>query len=234
MKQNDSSSKVKLYRVAFKERVGVLGEEGASVDLLRAHRQDRCTTPSFKECNSVLEKYTGLFSKVIGLWSKKPNDGEIKYAGFGMRMLASAIDSILSFIVLIPVLTIFHNTLGNAELQNLLASGALRPEDLSQEQVAEFIIGQLASFTLQNIVLAIVVILFWIYRSATPGKILLKMKIVDAKTGEKPSRKQLIIRYIGYIISILPLGLGFIWIYYDKKCQGWHDKMAHTVVVFNE
>ncbi len=43
-----------LYRVAFKERVGVLGEEGASVGLLRAHRQDRCTTTSFKECNSVL------------------------------------------------------------------------------------------------------------------------------------------------------------------------------------
>jgi uncharacterized RDD family membrane protein YckC len=27
------------------------------------------------------------------------------------------------------------------------------------------------------------------------------------------------------------LGIGFIWIIFDRRKQGWHDKMANTVVV---
>jgi uncharacterized RDD family membrane protein YckC len=40
-----------------------------------------------------------------------------------------------------------------------------------------------------------------------------------------------IIRFLGLIISTLPLGLGFFWIACDRRKQGWHDKMADTVVV---
>jgi uncharacterized RDD family membrane protein YckC len=55
--------------------------------------------------------------------------------------------------------------------------------------------------------------------------------IVDAKTGRKPTMRQWIIRYLGYIVSLLPLGLGYYWVGWDKRKQGWHDKMANTVVV---
>ena len=72
---------------------------------------------------------------------------------------------------------------------------------------------------------------FWIYRSATPGKMIVRAKIVDAKTGEKPSTGQLIGRYFGYYVSMIPLFLGFIWVAFDKRKQGWHDKLAGTVVV---
>jgi uncharacterized RDD family membrane protein YckC len=78
---------------------------------------------------------------------------------------------------------------------------------------------------------AIVVILFWFYKSATPGKMVLNLSIVDANTGNKPSIKQFIIRYIGYFISIAPVFLGIIWIGFDKRKQGWHDKLADTVVI---
>lgn len=148
-----------------------------------------------------------------------------------MRMLASVIDSLLSIVILLPVFNIFRNIYGPDEIQLLLATGELKPENLSNAQFLELLTKQITSFTLQNAIIAIAVILFWIYCSATPGKMLLKMKIVDAKTGARPSRKQCIIRYFGYIISILPLGLGFIWIYYDRKKQGWHDKIAGTVVL---
>ena len=79
---------------------------------------------------------------------------------------------------------------------------------------------------------AVTIILFWTYKQATPGKMLFNSKIVDAKTGEKPSTKQWIIRYIGYIPSALVLLLGFMWVGWDKRKQGWHDKMAGTVVVY--
>ncbi len=38
-------------------------------------------------------------------------------------------------------------------------------------------------------------------------------------------------RYFGYYVSILPLMLGIIWVGIDKRKQGWHDKLAGTVVI---
>jgi uncharacterized RDD family membrane protein YckC len=78
---------------------------------------------------------------------------------------------------------------------------------------------------------AIVVILFWVYKSATPGKMILGLKIVDARTGGIPSTGQLIGRYLGYYVSTIPLLLGLIWVGIDVRKQGWHDKLAGTVVI---
>jgi len=81
---------------------------------------------------------------------------------------------------------------------------------------------------------AIVVIIFWSYRSATPGKMITRVNIVDAATGGKPSTRQFVLRYIGYYISSIPFFLGIIWVAIDKRKQGWHDKLAGTVVVYLE
>lgn len=80
---------------------------------------------------------------------------------------------------------------------------------------------------------AVAVLVFWRYRSATPGKMAIKAKIVDAKTGMAPSTAQLVGRYLGYYVSMLPLMLGIIWVAFDKRKQGWHDKLAGTLVVKN-
>ncbi|MBA1333442.1 branched-chain amino acid aminotransferase I, partial [Candidatus Endoriftia persephone str. Guaymas] len=56
---------------------------------------------------------------------------------------------------------------------------------------------------------AIAVLVFWHFRSATPGKMLFNARVVDAKSFGKPSTGQLIGRYLGYYLSILGLGLGF-------------------------
>jgi uncharacterized RDD family membrane protein YckC len=32
-------------------------------------------------------------------------------------------------------------------------------------------------------------------------------------------------------VSILTLGIGFLWIAIDRRKQGLHDKIAHTVVI---
>jgi uncharacterized RDD family membrane protein YckC len=59
----------------------------------------------------------------------------------------------------------------------------------------------------------------------------IKSKIIDATTGEKPTLKQWILRYLGYFVSLIPLGMGYFWVAFDKRKQGWHDKMAGTIVV---
>jgi uncharacterized RDD family membrane protein YckC len=74
-------------------------------------------------------------------------------------------------------------------------------------------------------------VLFWIYRQATPGKMAISARIVDAKTGQAPSTRQLVIRYLGYFVSTIPFGLGLMWVGFDPRKQGWHDKLAGTVVV---
>lgn len=68
-------------------------------------------------------------------------------------------------------------------------------------------------------------------KGATPGKMLLGLKVLDAKTGNLLTIGQALLRYAGYILSSLIFCLGYIWVGFDKKKQGWHDKMAKTVVV---
>lgn len=74
-------------------------------------------------------------------------------------------------------------------------------------------------------------ILFWIYKQATPGKMLVKAKVVDAQTGGQPTTGQYIGRYFAYYVSFFLLGLGFVWVAFDARKQGFHDKLAGTVVV---
>jgi len=77
----------------------------------------------------------------------------------------------------------------------------------------------------------VAIIAFWMWCAATPGKLLLDMEIVDARTGGIPTLGQWVIRYLGYFVSIIPFGLGLLWVAFDKNKQGWHDKMAKTMVV---
>ena len=73
-------------------------------------------------------------------------------------------------------------------------------------------------------------ILFWGFLSATPGKMALKLKIVE-EGGKKLTWPKAIIRFLGYIPSTIALFLGFIWIGFDKEKRGWHDMIAKTRVV---
>jgi uncharacterized RDD family membrane protein YckC len=82
-----------------------------------------------------------------------------------------------------------------------------------------------------NLIGGLVVLLFWAERQATPGKLVLGLRIVDAETGGMPSLRNLVLRYVGYLVSALPLGLGYLWALWDDRRQGWHDKMGRTVVV---
>ncbi len=135
---------------------------------------------------------------------------DIQYAGFWIRTGAAIIDSILLIIIIGPVLTALYGY---------------------DYWLGEQLINGTWDVLLNYIFPAIAVLVFWSYKSATPGKMGTKLTIVDAKTGAKPTTQQFIIRYIGYYVSLLPLGLGIIWVAFDKRKQGWHDKMANTVVI---
>jgi uncharacterized RDD family membrane protein YckC len=86
-------------------------------------------------------------------------------------------------------------------------------------------------FLLEWLLPALAVLAFWMARQATPGKMLIGAKIVDAVTGKKPIAGQLVLRYLGYYVAMLPLLIGIFWVAFDRRKQGWHDKIGRTVVV---
>jgi len=85
----------------------------------------------------------------------------------------------------------------------------------------------------ENVLTLIITVAFWIKLFGTPGKLLMGCQVVDADSGEPLRLKQAVLRYLGYYVSAFTLGLGFLWIAWDKRKQGFHDKIANTVVLNN-
>ena len=75
--------------------------------------------------------------------------------------------------------------------------------------------------------------MFWEkWRGATPGKKLVHIKIVDAKTFEDIGNKQAITRSLGYIPSTLLFLSGFIMVIFRKDKRALHDLIADTAVIY--
>lgn len=130
-----------------------------------------------------------------------------RYVGFWARTFASIVDSIVVLFVLVPAgLLLQFVGIGIGE----------------DDPGAALIVHAL---------LAVVILAFWLTRLATPGKMILDAVIVDATTLGKPSTSRFVIRYAAYFLSAFPLGLGFLWVAFDSRKQGWHDKLARTVVI---
>ena len=72
---------------------------------------------------------------------------------------------------------------------------------------------------------------FWAWRGQTVGMMPFNMQVVGVADGKKIDVVRGLLRYVGIIISIIPLFLGLIWAAFDSRKQGWHDKMAQTVVI---
>lgn len=137
---------------------------------------------------------------------------ELLYVGFWPRLGAVIIDQIIVTIITLPILLLVYGT--------------------AYFTKTTFIAGPL-DVVVSYIFPFVWVLAFWIYRQATPGKMVVGAKIISAKTGGKPSAGQLVGRYFAYIISTLPLLLGFLWAAWDPKKQTWHDKLAGTYIVRN-
>lgn len=136
--------------------------------------------------------------------------GYLNYASFGVRALATLIDSVLLALLMTPLLYWLY---GNAYFTD-----------------ESYFLG-FWDFVIETIIPFAIIVLFWASRSATPGKALCNLKIVDEKTLRPISFRSSVIRYLAYYASTLPLGLGFFWVLLNKRRQGWHDILAKTLVI---
>ncbi len=73
-------------------------------------------------------------------------------------------------------------------------------------------------------------VFFWSTSGVTLGNRVMKIQVVKAD-GSALNWGTGIIRYVGYLISTIVIFIGLLWVLWDPNKQGWHDKMAHTVVI---
>jgi uncharacterized RDD family membrane protein YckC len=95
----------------------------------------------------------------------------------------------------------------------------------------QFGLGWPLGWLLSMVVNALYYVYFWSNHGATPGKMMLGLRVVSAETGAMIDPATAILRYVGYLVSGIPLCLGFLWVIWDGNKQGWHDKIAKTQVV---
>ena len=134
----------------------------------------------------------------------------VEYGGFWIRVVASIIDAIVTNVLFVWILGTMILGLNLADPEGMWSSSAV----------------------LVQFVLPIAYVIgFWIAMQATPGKMALGLVIVDAETGQPASPGKYVLRYLGYIVSAVVILIGYIWVAFNPRKQGWHDLIAGTVVV---
>jgi len=138
----------------------------------------------------------------------------VQYAGFWRRFAASIIDTIFFSLILLFIHVLFF---GDSGTSIVMVEGI--PTIQSNNGIME------------QLFMIAVTMFMWVKFLGTPGKLILGCHVMDAKTKQHIKPLQALVRYLSYFVSIIPFGLGFFWIAWDKKKQGFHDKIAGTIVL---
>ena len=136
------------------------------------------------------------------------------YAGFWVRFLAILIDGILLGIVTAALAPVWGSQV------TVTGTGAATAVQVNAQANAISSLLGLVYFSA-----------FWAWRGQTIGMMPFNMQVVGVADGKKIDVFRGLLRYVGVIISIIPLFLGLIWAAFDSRKQGWHDKIAGTVVI---
>jgi uncharacterized RDD family membrane protein YckC len=112
--------------------------------------------------------------------------------------------------------------------------------DLLLFGVAAFLVsGRLFSFDVSGLSRAGLPLktMFWVLylsvffkrKGATPGMMIMKLKLVETATGAKPEKA--FWRSVLGVVSAVPLGLGYAWALIEKDKRTWHDLITGTMIV---
>lgn len=144
----------------------------------------------------------------------------LQFAGFLSRLVAFVVD----LVVILTALAVFR-----------LTAQALYDFFTTIVPVLRFgfvdtLLLQLGGVTASAIAQGAYFILFWTLNGQTPGMALMGLQVIH-NDAVRPPLPASIIRYFGYWLSAIALGLGFLWVLVDRRRRGWHDILAGTYVV---
>jgi uncharacterized RDD family membrane protein YckC len=144
-----------------------------------------------------------------------PVERTITVIGFGRRLLAAMLDSVFVFF--------FSMLLATGAGVAGLVLGMYSPD--AEEISNRFVVatGLLVS------------VLYYVGCWAkgggqTVGNFTFMMRVVGTN-GSQMGWGRSVVRYLGYYVSGLLFSIGFLWAAFDKRRQGWHDKIARTYVI---
>jgi uncharacterized RDD family membrane protein YckC len=140
----------------------------------------------------------------------EPQEQPIVYASLVLRVVAGLIDVVVFSLLALPI--------------NYMIYG---DRLLNSDQV---ILGP-AHFVISNVVPAIVIIFCWNLYGSTLGTRIVRIRVVDANTGQWPSQVQCILRLLGIVATWVTLGMGMVLMVFDKKRQALQDKFGRTIVI---
>jgi uncharacterized RDD family membrane protein YckC len=148
-----------------------------------------------------------------------------QYAGFISRLLAFFVDLII-LILALSLTTTFSNAFINLfNLQPFLS------QLFDNNEAIRAVTAGLAA--LAGMLFVVVYGgLFWSLSGQTLGDLLFGVRVIRSN-GSRVSVGRAILRITGAYISGIALFLGFLWALWDPRHQGWHDKLAGTVVVYD-
>jgi len=69
------------------------------------------------------------------------------------------------------------------------------------------------------------------HAGATIGMRALGLRVAREEDGRPIGFGRATARYLGYLVDWIALGAGLLWVIVDDRHQGWHDKIAGTLVV---
>jgi uncharacterized RDD family membrane protein YckC len=147
------------------------------------------------------------------------------YGGFWLRFVAYVIDSV---IVAIPSWIV-------GTIVGAIINASRVPSDVSGSAVSNLPPGALLVILSLYVILLIWAVGYFVYFwsiGATLGMRVLRLRVVDADTGRPIGIARALLRYLGFFISSLVCYIGLIWAAFDTRKQGWHDKIANTVVLW--
>ncbi|MFD8827814.1 RDD family protein [Streptomyces sp. NPDC059605] len=155
-----------------------------------------------------------------------PGLGTVEVGTYGARFGARLLDMIFAYIVVIVL---------NLVIFGAAFAGSSSGDDTS----ASLALGSVfASLLVSALTLIFYDVIFVSTMGTTPGKMILGMRIVNSRTGQKPTFGPALVRW-GFPIGLgyITCGLGYVLIvispFFDNTGQlrGWHDKAANTLVI---
>jgi len=165
---------------------------------------------------------------------------QIIYPKFISRIFAMTIDIVILSIVLTPIMNIISKYVFIYTFQGFFIQYGIdtsdseamilavkMPEFTNYITASKFFTYSGSLFILNTVFMGVYFIIFWRKLGTTPGKMVMRMKIVDADDHSRPSTYNLIKRFCGYITAFIG-----IWsAVFSKRGITLHDKIANTVVI---
>lgn len=149
------------------------------------------------------------------------------YAGFWIRLVARLLDGLILGIPFGIVFAVFAITGG------IFANNSSSSSQNSQNAAAAAVFG--GGFLLLYLLALVVQVGYWIYfwgtSGSTLGMRLLHLRVVDAETGGPIGYARATVRFLMTIVNSWACYIGWIWVAFDPRKQGWHDKVANSVVL---